>query len=133
MGRGMITRPIWKCPCIKLFITYFRHIEKRHPYWPETKLRPILARQIWASIWKWSCSNPITGYFPGVWKYKSINEIKLYFDFVHINRHTFSKYNNLMSSKSMYTLSKLCKFIRIVNKRICPLGWSTSFHNSIFV
>ena len=25
-------------------------------------------------------------------------------------------------------LSKLCKFIRIVNKRICPLGWSTSFH-----
>jgi hypothetical protein len=57
MGRGMITRPIWKCPCIKLFITYFRHLEKRHPYWPET------------SIWKWSCSNPITGYFPRVWKY----------------------------------------------------------------
>jgi hypothetical protein len=27
MGRGMITRPIWKCPCIKLFITYFRHLE----------------------------------------------------------------------------------------------------------
>jgi hypothetical protein len=66
MGRGMITRPIWKCPCIKLFITYFRHLEKRHPYWPETKLRP---EPIWASIWKWSCSNPITGYFPGVWKY----------------------------------------------------------------
>ena len=42
MGRGMITRPIWKCPCIKLFITYFRHLEKRHPYWPETKSRPIL-------------------------------------------------------------------------------------------
>ena len=62
MGRGMITRPIWKCPCIKLFITYFRHLEKRHPYWPETKSRPILAR---ASIWKCSCSNPITGYFPG--------------------------------------------------------------------
>jgi hypothetical protein len=37
MGRGMITRPIWKCPCIKLFVTYFRHLEKRHPYWPETK------------------------------------------------------------------------------------------------
>ena len=36
MGRGMITRPIWKCPCIKLFITYFRHLEKRHPYWLET-------------------------------------------------------------------------------------------------
>ena len=44
MGRGMITRPLWKCPCIKLFITYFRHLEKRHPYWPETKSRPILAR-----------------------------------------------------------------------------------------
>jgi hypothetical protein len=43
MDRGMITRPIWKCPCIKLFITYFRHLEKRHPYWPETKARPILA------------------------------------------------------------------------------------------
>ena len=60
-----------------------------------------------------------------------INERKLYFDFVHIN--FVIKYNNLMSSKSIYTLSKLCKFIRIVNKRICPLGWSTSFHNSIFV
>jgi hypothetical protein len=69
MGPGMITRPIWKCPCIKLFITYFQHLEKRHPYWPETKSRPILAWAIWASIWKWSCSNPITGYFPGVWKY----------------------------------------------------------------
>ena len=43
-SQGMITRPIWKYPCIKLFITYFRHLEKRHPYWPETKLRPILAR-----------------------------------------------------------------------------------------
>ena len=32
----------------------------RGPYWPGS---------IWASIWKWSCSNPITGYFPGVWKY----------------------------------------------------------------
>ena len=52
----MITRPIWKCPCIKLIITYFRHLEKRHPYWP-------------GPIWTWSCSNPITGYFPGVWKY----------------------------------------------------------------
>ena len=30
---------IWKCPCIKLFITYFRHLEKIHPYWPETKSR----------------------------------------------------------------------------------------------
>ena len=47
MGRGMITRPIWKCLCIKLFITYFRHLEKRHPYWPETKSRPILA---WANM-----------------------------------------------------------------------------------
>ena len=44
MGRGMITRPIWKCPCIKLFITYFRYLGKRHPYWPERKSRPILAR-----------------------------------------------------------------------------------------
>jgi hypothetical protein len=69
MGRGMITRPIWKCPCIKLFITYFRHLEKRHPFSAETKSRPILTRPIWASIWKWYCSNPITGYFPGVWNY----------------------------------------------------------------
>ena len=44
MGRVMITRPIWKCPCIKLCITYFRYLEKRHPYWPETKSRHILAR-----------------------------------------------------------------------------------------
>ena len=37
-----------------------------------------------------------------------INERTLYFDFVHINRHTIIKYNNLMSSKSIYTLGKLC-------------------------
>ena len=122
MGRGMITRPIWKCPCIKLFITYFWHLEKRHPYlrtqarqllegsgfaiqlriqphnrrrnwnwWregiehsgrrPALRNRPVstckyigLRRSrgpywpgpIRALIWKWSCSNPITGYFPGV-------------------------------------------------------------------
>ena len=47
MGRGMITRSIWKCPGIKPFITYFRHLEKRHPYWPETKSRPILT---WANM-----------------------------------------------------------------------------------
>ena len=44
MGRGIITRTIWKYSCIKLFITYFQHLEKRHPYQPETKSRPILAR-----------------------------------------------------------------------------------------
>jgi hypothetical protein len=27
MGRGMITRPIWKYPCIKLFITYYGHLK----------------------------------------------------------------------------------------------------------
>ena len=43
MGLGMITRPIWKWSCIQLFITYFRHLEKRDPYWPGP---------IWASIWK---------------------------------------------------------------------------------
>ena len=34
-----------------------------------------------------------------------VNERKLYFDFVYINRHSIIKYNNLMSSKSIYTLS----------------------------
>ena len=38
------TRTIWKYSCIKIFITYFQHLEKRHPYQPETKSRPILAR-----------------------------------------------------------------------------------------
>ena len=60
MGRGMITRPTWKCPCIKLFITYFRHLEKIHPYWPETMSRPILAR---VKIW--------TVYFRSYWSYKN--------------------------------------------------------------
>jgi hypothetical protein len=31
MGREMITRPIWKCPCIKLFITYFPTSRKETP------------------------------------------------------------------------------------------------------
>ena len=44
------------------------------------------------------------------------NERKLYIDFVHRNRPNIIKYNNLMPSNSIYTLSKLCKFIRIVNK-----------------
>jgi hypothetical protein len=34
-GSRVTTRTIWKCPRIKLFITNFRHLEKRHPYWPE--------------------------------------------------------------------------------------------------
>ena len=51
-------------PCIiyRLIHGHF-HIglrRSRGPYWPGP---------IWASIWKWSCSNPITGYFPGVWTY----------------------------------------------------------------
>ena len=46
IGLVIIPRPpYWpETPCIKLFITYFRHLEKRHPYWLETKSRPILAR-----------------------------------------------------------------------------------------
>ena len=32
-----------------------------------------------------------------------INERKLYFDFVHRNRPNIIKYNNLMSSNSIYT------------------------------
>jgi hypothetical protein len=59
MGRGMITRPIWKCPCIKLFITYFRHLEKRHRYWPETKSssRP----------WNWGQSQLTHAYLPSLY------------------------------------------------------------------
>ena len=54
---------------------------------------------------------------------KFINERTLYFDFVHRNRPNIIKYNNLMSSDSIYTFSKLGEFIRIVkNKRICLLG-----------
>jgi hypothetical protein len=74
--KNCMPRPIWKCPCIKLFITYFRHLEKRHPYWPETKSRPI---------WKWSCSNPITGYYPGVWTYGQFFIINMRYYFVHSN------------------------------------------------
>jgi hypothetical protein len=36
--------------------THIGLIQSRGPYWP-------------GPIWKWSCSNPITGYFPEVWKY----------------------------------------------------------------
>jgi hypothetical protein len=63
MGRGMITRPIWKRPCIKLFITYFRHLEET----------PILARANMGldnrlfsrgvKIW--------TVYFRSYWSYKN--------------------------------------------------------------
>ena len=54
---------------------------------------------------------------------KFINERTLYFDFVYRNRPNIIKYNNLMSSDSIYTFSKLCEFIRILkNKRICLLG-----------
>jgi hypothetical protein len=54
---------------------------------------------------------------------KFTNERKLCIDFVHRDILNVIKYNNLMSSNYMYiyTLSKLCKFIRIVNKWICPL------------
>jgi hypothetical protein len=89
----MITRPLWKCSCIKLFITYFRHLEKRHPYWPGP---------IWASIWKWSCSNPKTGYFPGVWKYGQFTsghightKMPLIWTYYVINKNIFPRYIEL--------------------------------------
>jgi hypothetical protein len=43
LGRGMKTRPIWKCPCIKTIYYILPTSRKRHPYWPGP---------IWASIWK---------------------------------------------------------------------------------
>jgi hypothetical protein len=46
---------------------------------------------------------------------KFTNGRKLYIDFVRRNRPNVIKYNNLMSSNSIYTLSKLCKLIRITN------------------
>ena len=46
-------------------ITSYWITTRSFPYWgPYWRPGPI-----WASIWKWSCNNPITGYFPGVWKY----------------------------------------------------------------
>jgi hypothetical protein len=51
MGRGMITRPIWKCPCIKLFITYFRYLEKRHlkrSRGPGVKIWTVYFRSYWS-------------------------------------------------------------------------------------
>jgi hypothetical protein len=90
MGRGMITRPIWKFPCIKLFITYFRYLEKRHPYWPGP---------IWASIWKWSCSNPINGYFPVVWKYGVY--FRVYWSYKHAFIWTKYAINILVASSEI--------------------------------
>jgi hypothetical protein len=57
----------------------------RGPYWPGP---------IWASIWKWSCSNPITGYFPGVWKYGQFTSVLLLITYlVQIKAFLYDQYD----------------------------------------
>jgi hypothetical protein len=61
----------------------------------------------------------------------TINKVNLYLlvNVLSVLRFTDSDY-----SFSIFKLFlKLCKFIRIVNKRIWSLDWSISFHNSISV
>jgi hypothetical protein len=64
-------------------------------YWP---------RPIWASIWKWYCSNPITGYFPGVWTYGQ-------FTSGHIgHKRTVTYKFALFDSRCQDKAIKLCSF-----------------------
>ena len=39
-----------------------------------------------------------------------------------INRPNILKFCNLMNSKSVSVLCNMCKYIRIVNMRVCPPG-----------
>jgi hypothetical protein len=48
---------------------------------------------------------------------QSTNETKLYIDYMSLSPNVI-KYNNLKPSISKSVLSKHCKFMRIVNKRI---------------
>ena len=50
------------------------------------------------------------------------NERNLYISSRYRNRPNVIKYNSMMSSDSVPVLSKICKFLRIVNKRVCPPG-----------
>ena len=55
-------------------ITYTQINTWAFPFWPidhpETPSRANMGGGVMPRpIWKWSCSNPITGYYPGVWKY----------------------------------------------------------------
>ena len=76
MGRGMIiTRPIWKCPCIKLFITYFRHLEKIHPFWPECIFQNFSKFKKFHKISKSSTNNKIIFFFK-VQNFQKIQNLK---------------------------------------------------------
>ena len=55
------------------------------------------------------------------------NERKKYFEPHFINRPNILKFCNLMNSKSVSVLCNMCKYIRIVNMRVCPPGWSTFY------
>ena len=50
------------------------------------------------------------------------NERKKYFEPHFINRPNILKFCNLMYSKSVSVLCNMCKYIRIVNMRVCPPG-----------
>ena len=50
------------------------------------------------------------------------NERKKYFEPHFINRPNILKFCNLMNSKSVSVLCNMCKYIRIVNMRVCPPG-----------
>ena len=62
-----------------------------------------------------------------------VNERRIYIESIYRNRPNVVKYSNLMSSENVSVLSKLCKFIRIVNKRVCPLGWTTCVYHLPFM
>jgi hypothetical protein len=91
---------------------WFLAMQSRGSYWPGP---------IWASICKWSCSNPITGYFPGVWKYGQ-------FTSGHIG-HT----NTLMIVKHQSILLKKCPLDvkhQSILLKYCPLD---DTHQSILL
>jgi hypothetical protein len=60
------------------------------------------------------------------------NERKKYFEPHFINRPNILKFCNLMNSKSVSVLCNMCKYIRIVNMRVCPPGFhSATYHASL--
>ena len=125
---GMITRPIWKCPCINLYVLDDKEKFLLVKFRTSNHRLPIEVGR-WRNIKRENricnlCNGRNLGdEFHYLFECPSLsNERKKYFEPHFLNRPNILKFCNLMNSISVSVLCNMCKYIRIINMRACPPG-----------
>ena len=127
-GLGMKTRPIWKCPCINLYVLDDKEKFLLVKFRTSNHRLPIEVGR-WRNIKRENricnlCNGRNLGdEFHYLFECPSLsNERKKYFEPHFLNRPNILKFCNLMNSKSVSVLCNMCKYIRIINMRVCSPG-----------